>query len=1036
MKRRFKFLFITVFAFHCYIVNAQDSRVSGTIYDPVTGKVISGVTVRVKGTNHTTTTNERGRFRLELNKGDVLIFQSIGYKTNEIVVNREKDIDVSLEPDRYHIEEVEVTGAFGLKRASREVGVSTSLVSGKDLNETSVVNPLEGLQGKVAGLQINMFDSGVNPQVRVTLRGARNIADGANEPLFVVDGVPMPSIEALNPQLPNTTRTTSAFSAINPNDIEEVSVLKGANAAAIYGSQGVNGVILITTKKGKLGRGQISFNNSTVFEQVAWLPKFQDEFGAGNNGVFEPYEIRSWGPRYDGQLVHVGPVLPDGKQWELPYAPIKNQKADFFDLGLSEQNSLTFSGADAKSSFYLSAQHALTKGILPKDKSNKTSLRFNGTRNFDKLDVGYNVSYVRTADNTTNSEPWNNVRNLPLYIPITALKDWQNDPKASPDYYFSNSSVNPYWGIDNDRRYNKQHNLNGNLNFTYTFNNFLKAIYRFGATSVATALRNEAAPVTYATVMGADGKAYPRPRNGAGSVTDRTLESLQINSDLILQYDQKFGKFSTHALIGHNYQDQTSSSVQIGSSSILIPGTFNQDNRTGQLTGGTYKTHARRYSFFGELTLGYNNYLFATFNGRNESVSLLSPDNRTFFYPGGNISFVFSDAIESLKESSILSYGKLYTSASKTANVSIAPYQLLNTFVASSGFPYGNLSGFEMSGTNANYGLRPEFVYSWEVGTQLNFFNNRIRSEVTYAYADARDQALQVNTSYVTGFGSSMLNAARMQSKSWEFVLSGDIVSKKDVTVTLGANYTHNDNKAIELPGDGMLELFKNNYFAVGERFPVFMLSDYARDPHGRIIVDSKGNVKQAAKDTNMGTSQPIHMLGASMNVRYKNIEFAALVDSRWGSVFHTAAAESTLNNGLLPRTAEYGREPFIIPNSVLEVSPGVFEENNSVYSGGDQAWWLGAQRSFLAPNAFDARYIKLRELSIRYTLPTQITQRMGNYIKGMSIALIGRNLINIRDKSNIFGESEFIYLSNIGFSGWRTLPASRTYGFNVNITL
>ncbi len=1036
MNRSLRFFLSVAFSFQSLVILAQHRNVTGTVLDPHTGKPLSGVTVKIKGSKLVTMSDDRGRFRIDAQQGDIIQLQSIGYQNNEIIVKREANYDIALEPAATTLAEVQVTGAFGIKRAAREIGVSTASVSGSTLNQASVVNPLTGLQGKVAGLQINMFDSGVDPQVRVTLRGARNIADGANEPLFVVDGVPMPTVEGLNPQLGNSTRNTSAFSAINPNDIEEISVLKGANAAAIYGSQGVNGVILVTTKKGQRGKGKIDYTNSTTFDQVAWLPEFQEEFGAGFNGVFQPYEIRSWGPKYDGSLVSVGPVLPDGTQWQLPYSPVKNQKKDFFDIGSTEQNGLSFSGGDSKSTFYLSGQYARTKGIIPKDKSDKTSLRFNGTRNFDKLDVGYAVSYVRTVNNTTTSEPWNNVRSLPLYIPITALKDWKNDPKASPDYYFSNTSINPYWGIDNQRRISKQDNLNGNINLNYTFTDYFKVIYRIGATNVHNGLRNENAPIKYASVLGADGKAYPRPSNAAGSVLDRTLSNLQWNSDLILQFDKKLEDFSIHALLGHNYQDQTANSVQIGSNSVLIPGTFNQDNRTGNLTGGTYQTHSRRYSFFGELTIGYQNYLFATFNGRNESVSLLNPDNRTFFYPGGNVSFVFSEAIPALKDNPILSYGKLYASGSKTGNVTVAPYQLVNTYMASTGlgFPYGNLSGFEIGGTNANYNLKPEFVYSFEMGMQLSFLRNRLRFEGTYAYADARDQALEINTSYVTGFGSAMQNAARMKSKSWEFALNADIIDNPTWTFSVGANYTHNDNQAVDLYGATQRELFKNNYFVVGQRFPTFLLSDYARDPQGRIIVDGKGNVKQAATDTNVGTSQPVHMLGSNFRLRYKSVELNAQVDARWGSRFHTAAAESTLNNGLLPRTAENGREPFIIPNSVIETSPGVFEPNTSVYSPGDQNWWLGAQRSFLAPNSFDARYIKLREVSLRFTMPETVLAKLP-YVKGGSVALIGRNLVNLRSKGNIFGDSEFIYLSNIGFSGWRTVPAARTYGFNVNLT-
>jgi len=368
-----------------------------------------------------------------------------------------------------------------------------------------------------------------------------------------------------------------------------------------------------------------------------------------------------------------------------------------------------------------------------------------------------------------------------------------------------------------------------------------------------------------------------------------------------------------------------------------------------------------------------------------------------------------------------------------TANVSISPYQLVNTYVPAAGFPYGNLSGFEINNVNANYELQPEFLYSKELGLQLSFLSNRISFESTYAYADAQGQALEVSSSFVSGFSKAILNAARMKSKSWEFVLNGALISKPNWTLSLGANYTHNDNTAVDLYGAEQRELFKNNYFVVGERFPTFMLSDYARDPAGRIIVDVKGNVKQAASDTKVGTSQPVHMLGSNLRLRYKALELNAQVDARWGSVFHTAAAESTLNNGLLPRTAVNNREAFIIPNSVIETSPGVYEANTSVYSAGDQAWWLGAQRSFLAPNSFNARYVKLRELSIRYTLPPELLSRLP-YIKAASIALIGRNLLNFRDEANIFGDAEFIYLANIGFSGWRTLPAARSYGFNVNI--
>jgi len=1022
------------------ITYAQDVLLKGTVRDAVTMKALAGVSLKTATGETLTATNSDGSFSIRAQKQQVLTFTYLGFKNHVFTVNQQSaDLQIDLEPLDNQLSEVVITGALGIKRNARELGVSTAQVGGAQLNQASVVNPLNGLQGKVAGLQVNMFDSGVNPQVRVTLRGARNISDDNNEPLIVIDGVPMPTIEYFNPQQATAVRSATAFSLINPNDIEDISILKGANAAAIYGSQGVNGVILVTTKKGSGGKGRISYDNSTTFDRIAWLPELQTTYGAGINGVYSGNTTESWGPAYDGNMVKVGPVLPDGTQWELPFAPIKNQKRDFFDTGITEQNGLSFSGGDDQSTYFLSGQHVYTKGTLPKDRNEKLSFRINGSRKFaKKLHTEYSVNYVHINTNTTSSEPWNNVRNLPWFIDLEQLKDWQNDYKAMPEYYFSNSSINPYWGIDNQRSERKQNNLNGTLSFDYQFTPWMKAIYRAGLNSTQSDVRAFNAKVSYPDVFDENGNKLVRPGAANGNVQDAYARNDQFNSDLILQFNKSFGDYSVKGILGQNYQDIRAKSFNLASAAINVPGTYNQANRTGNLSGESYLSHWRRLGFYGEATFGYKEFLFATFNGRRETISLLDPENRSYFYPGGNISFIASDAVQVLKQSKVISFLKFYASASKTANVTIDPYQLNNTYSLANGFPFGNLYGSNISTTNSNNNIKPEFVYSWETGLNLGVFNDRLRFEGVYAYADSRDQILSVATSYATGFASTFRNAARMKSKSIELSLSGDIFRQQNFSWSLGINYTHNDNTGEELFGDlPYLNQWKGLYLVPGSRYPTYLVPDYVRDDQGRVIVDaSTGRPSQATELKNVGTSQPVHIVGVNTNVRYKNISLIAVIDARWGSQYYTAAAENEIQNGLAPRTIDYDRQDFIFPNSVIEVTPGVYAENTSVYvqGGGNKDYWNGLDKAIFSNNVFDARYIKLREVSIRYDLPQSLFKE-SKFIQGASFALIGRNLINLRAKDNIYGESEFIYIGGVGFSGWRTLPAQRTFGFNLNLS-
>ncbi|SIT89646.1 SusC/RagA family TonB-linked outer membrane protein [Pontibacter indicus] len=992
-------------------VSAQDLAVSGQVVEQATGTALPGVTVRVKETNNGTTTNPDGAFQINAKEGEVLVFSYIGYASQEVQVNgNANSLQVQLQPGNTQLSEVIVTGALGIKRPARELGTASAQLNTAELTQGKVVNPILGLASKVSGLRINMFDSKVDPDVQVNLRGIRSHT-GNNAPLYVVDGVPIPDINRLN-----------------PNDIESINVLKGANAAAVYGSDGVNGVLMITTKKGRAGTQRINYSNTTTFDKISRLPEQQTEFGQGLNGVYDPLQYQSWGPRFDGEMRPVGPVLPDGTQWQLPYSANADGRKAFFNTGFTTQNDLNFSGGDENSTYYFSLQDVLTKGIIEGDKNRRSGARFNGSRSFGKLSTSYNLNYVFNKSDVTQSEPWSTVYRLPVSLPFADLKDWENTPHANPNYWFSTNQPNPYFNADNQRTVNEQQTLTGNIELNYEIAPWINAIYRLGLYSRNTDTRTTVGKFTYTT---------PGRTNIPGSVNDVTNNFRRINSDFILDMHKDFGKFNTRLLLGNNLRTDDSKTTNLSASALVVPGLFNQDNRLGQLGGKSGISQRRQVAVFGELTAGYNNYLFLTFTGRQEAVSVLSPDNRSYFYPGVSSSFVFSDAIDALKNNNTFSYGKVYASYNRTGNVVVEPYQLQNVYSQTDGFPYGNLPGFSLGTSDANPNLKPEFVTSLEIGTQLSFFQNRLNLEAAYVDAKTTDGTILADISAGSGFTSAWVNAFKASNKIIELNINGDVIQRGDLVWNVGANLTHIKSKVDEIYG-GIDQLFhfRQNYLIVGKPYNSYLFTDYKRDPEGRVIVDPKtGNPVSGSELYYGGTGTPPYQLGLNTSLQYKGFQLGAQFDWRMGAVVYTEAAARMISDGTSPLTTQYGREPFVIPNSVIETSPGVFTPNTDVKTKGDRNYFANHYATVQSNYAVSADFFKMRELSLSYTLPAHWLDGQ-KLVKEATIGFVGRNLFSIWAKDNIYNDPEFVYAggSSEGYMSWRHLPPTRTFGFNVNV--
>lgn len=1007
------FLFFTS-QFYEEVAAQTNFTVEGRILDLKTEEPIGGVSIRVKESikSNSVMTGSQGSFRIRLHQGQTLVVSHLNYTPQEIQVRSgQSNLVIRLAEDPHMLSEVNVTGALGIKRQARELGTSAQSVDNQELNLGKVVNPLLALSSKVAGLRINATDlttGKTDPGIQIRLRGTRSLNRSKNDPIYVVDGVPLPDI----------TR-------INPNDIQDITVLKGANAAALYGSEGVNGAIMITTKSGRAERGQINYSNSTLFSKVFLLPPAQQRFGQGQNGVYSPVANESWGDRFNGEVRDFGLPINGVQPTKVYSAPDKDNRLDFFDTGVTVQNDLSFSSGDDKGSYYVSLQDVRIKGVIPGDKSSRTGVRFNGSRRFNKLNTSFNTNYVFFKNNTTSDGPWLSVYTQPANIDYKDARNW-HDP-SSPNHPLNwynpvAGTRNPIFMADNNRNTSDQHTLNSKLEFNYEFTDWLDATFRTGLY-----FQSEPGRVTNRKLV-----SNIATRNINGSVNDTHRGFTRFNNDLILNFHKNFGDFSTKFLVGQNVRMDDTKSINISATNLLFEDIFNQGSRTGELVGGSTITKYRSLATYGEFTAGYKNYLFLTFTGRNDQVSVLDPGNNSYFSPGVSSSFVFTDAIASLQKSRVLSYGRIFASFNKTGNVTLDPYRLNLSYSQTAGFPFGSLVGFTPSLSEPNRSIKPEFVKSFEVGTQLGFFNDRLRTDIVYAYSDSDGQIFDAGISRATGFNSMIVNAGQIINKTYEIMINGTAIKSKDLNLQFGLNFSYTDTKAKNLYAGDEFNIFRQAYAIKGLQYPTLRMTDFLRED-GKIVLDPNGNVIPSEEEKVMGTMVPPYLFGFNTKFNYKSFTMGFQIDARLGSWMYSEVIPRMFAAGTHPETAKYDRQPFIMPNSMVRLADGSIVENNEVYSKGDKAWWT-AYGNIQSVTAAKGDYLKLRELYIGYDLPQSWLSHQ-RIIKKASIGFVGNNLFIVRHSSNTIGDPEALYNQTDGYNSFRQIPTSRSMGFNVNIT-
>jgi TonB-linked SusC/RagA family outer membrane protein len=1038
----------------------QNRTISGTVTDEK-GDALPGATIVIKGTRTGTSADNNGQFRIFAKTGDVLVVSGAGLEPTETTVGTISTITISVRRLVIAGTEVVVT-ALGQVRQPKELGYSISKIKAAELTQAKSVNLQSGLTGKVSGLNVQSVNNGVFQDTRLTLRGIRSLT-GNNQPMLILDGVPI---------------DLKFLSSINPNDIVDVTILKSASATAVYGPDGANGALIVTTKKGSRTRPQINVSHTTQVERVAYMPELQSQFGSGSSvtalgyGIYDPIENQCYGDAFDGSLRNIGRIGPDGSYYKVPYKALPNEKRRFFSTGLTNQTDLSFSTGD----FYLSVQSVLIQGIVPKDVNRRMSIHAAGNKEYNRFKASYSVNYTKGNYEVTDGANFGNGRDYDMYwnlvntpqnIPVSRFKNWRTDYWSSPDGYFNDYYSNPYFMIDNFRKKGRTEDIFGNLELNFKATNWLTFTYRLGATVSSSTYKSTQGALQYGPYAKSTGKAIAQTGDFASGVLDVSNSSSRINSEFFASIRKKFGKFDLNVLLGQSFREDNSKFVNLSNTNLAFPDLLNIAGRRGDPAIGESNYKSRLERFFGKISLNYNNWIFLEGTGSYDIDSRLAYfynydfANTNYFYPGASLSVLLSEAIPALKSSKLISYLKLRGAYTKTGNVNLGgngngAQRLENTYALGFGFPYGSLSGYTSGNLLSLSKYKPEFVLNKEAGIEIGLLKNRINIEATVYSQDNSNQIVDVAYSAATGFTSAKLNAASFENKGIELDLRlTPLVKIHNVSIDFKANYTYQDNKVTKIiEGVTQLGIGNGSYVIVDKPAYTWQVTDYVRDDQGRVIVSSATGlptVDPAIKP--FGRTLPVHLLGLNLSVNWKDFTFSAVGDYRGGNQIYlggvgnvTGLGPSMDFSGISIRSAQNSRQPFIFPNSSYFDGTKYVDNTNIYMSTSAYGFWstsvnTSAGTNYLVSGAF----WKIREVSMSYNMPAKWFGFTKNTIKGATFTLSGRNLFMFLPKSNEWTDPEF----NVGTNGNGTVgngnaigvpgltsPPTRIFGASLNIQL
>lgn len=1033
---------------------AQEKKVSGHVTG-ADGKPLAGVTIAVQGSNVATQTDANGNYSLSVPTGKVIVFRSVGFADKTLIVKEgQSSFNVTLEDRDNALEEVVVT-AMGVSKQSKALGYAATTVKSDDITAANNMNAMTGLQGKVAGVSIS--NSGTTGgSTKVIIRGVSSFS--ANNPLYVVDGVPINNGYQASIGSTRSVDLGNAANDINPDDIESMTILKGASATALYGSRAAHGVIMITTKKGKLGQNlAITYNGAINVSNVLKVPQTHNVFGQGWPD-YDYAENGSWGPKLDGITRPWGSEV-NGVRQTKPYSYVKDNIKNFYVSGLDATNALSISGGGDKSSYMFSYGNFYQQGVLPghPDKLKRNNFSFRGNTNLEKFTFNYGVNYVRRDLNAIfqgqgsadgGKTTFQELIQTPVDIDLSSMKDY-NNPYYNYDNYFTPYSSNPYKALLDNGTKLQEDRFYGNIDLSYKVLPWLTALGKLGGDFGNINTKDFSQRITY--TAGSNSAVYKKAIT-TGRYGENYRKTNQIDATFMFQVDKPINDdISLSGNLGYNFNQRGYSYLDSYISGLNIPGWYSLKNTSGAPVVENVFVRQRLMGLFADATFNYKNYWFVNGSFRSDWSSTLPVKNNNYMYGGINTSLILTDAFQDLKSDNF-NYLKLRAAWGKTGN-DASPYRVQNTYASSQlGLGFGNIilplkgtAGLQHGKLLGNDDLKPEITTELEFGAEMKLFNNRVSLDASYYNRKTVDQIYSSALPPESGFTTRTRNIGDIRNKGVEIGLNTTPLKLKDFQWDFGINFTKNNSK-VEKLWDEVKEFNIYNAYLVdfvaeiGQPLGVFKVpqvmtvkdGEYA----GRVVVGANGvPLTDPNTKRRIGKYEPDFVMGFNTKFTYKDWSLGGVLDWRKGGFFYSYTAQLNYFVGNATNTTFNERQPWLVPNSVKQSGNTYVENDTQISVNNQNTYWNPATNNSIYEQAVLKRdFVKLREVVLTYSLPKSV---LGSKIKGVDFSLIGRNLFIWTPKNNNFVDPESSNYGNditSNFGEFAAGPTFKSFGGSVKV--
>ncbi|WP_184545539.1 SusC/RagA family TonB-linked outer membrane protein [Mucilaginibacter sp. FT3.2] len=1006
-------------------VKIKDATITGTVKDS-TGATLIGVSIGIKGTTKGTQSDVNGKFTIAANPGDVLVFTYVGYVTKQVTVVSGSPINVVLTSSATGLNEVVVT-ALGIKRSEKSLTYATQSVGGAQLTTIKSDNLMNSVSGKVAGVTISPSASGVGGSAKVILRGNRS-ATGDNQPLYVIDGVPMSNSANANGQ-PNSTyggtpEGGDGISNLNPEDIESLTVLKGASAAALYGSQAANGVIVITTKKGKAGKTTINFSSSASMDKNAYVPKFQNNYGATTSG-----STTSFGPKLT--------------------TPAADYLPDFYQTGSNYTNAISLSGGNEIAQTYFSYANTIARGVEPGNKLNRNNVNLHETAKFlnDKLTVDGNANYITQLINNSPTIGFytNPLTGLYLFprgqdiLPYKANYEGPDGSNGVPTQswpFQEDLQQNPWWIINRNINSSKRNRIIMNASVKYDFTSWLYIQARGTVDRTTDTYDQRYYAGTLAPLATSNNNGS---YSGSDQVYNHKYGDVIVNFTLPSKSD-----FKLDGLIGSSITDNFTTGINWGNGTggygLITPNLFTIQNiqvsnkAQGVNSGSNVNTLANNHNqiqaIFANANLSYKNWVYLTLTARNDWSSNLSytPTDH-YFYPSVGLSFIVSQMVK-LPEA--ISYAKVRGSYAQVGNtVQTYASNPVNNAADVNNPPSSN--GVTLANRPPYPTLKPEKTKALELGTDLRFMNDKLSFSFTYYKSNTYNQSIPVTPDPTTGYGAGYVNAGNIQNQGLEFTLGYNMVSSQNFSWNTSINGSRNVNKIIDLDSKDGVNIYQlsntnsyRSYLETGGSYGDIYGQTLQKDAQGRILITAQGLPLLSSDFNKIANPAPKFQLGWNNSFNYKQFSVNFLVDGKFGGQV-VSVQQSILDAYGVSKVSGDARDA-----GGVKIN-GVDPSGNAVTTIDAEKWYtsIGGRNAALGQYVYSATVVKLREAAIGYTYALPKTAA----IKAVKLSVTGRNLIYFSKKAPYDPEVTSSTANGLGGVDVFNQPAVRTYGLNLNVT-